>query len=493
MVRGDGHLGSSSSPRHGRGSGAVHGVRLASADVEALVRIHRYLDGLRVRTQEFVVREAVAGRRHTGAVGTLDRAAVPPVADLIGWPLVPSDDWRNGFLAGIFDAEGSWSRGVLRIANADRAIIDRVGSSLGRFGFAYVVERPRPGPATPAPAIRLTGGLREHLRFLHTVDPAITRKRTIPEGTALTSDPRLRITAIEPIGVDMPMYDISTGTGDFIANGVVSHNCFARNTHTYLDMDPGEDFDSKIVVKVNAPELLRRELARRTWKGEHIALGTNVDPYQRAEGRYRLTRGILEALRDAANPFSILTKGSLILRDLDVLTSAAEVTDVSANVSVGSIDKALWRSVESGTPSPQKRLEVCAKLDHAGVGCGVLMAPILPFLSDAPSQLEATVRAIAEAGAVHVAPIVLHLRPGAREWYLAWLEREHPSLVPKYAELYGRGSYAPKAYQQRVSAQVLGLARRFGIGQAGPNAPRHVRHAPIRRPAAEPSDQLELL
>src|SRR6266571_4651435 len=212
-----------------------------------------------------------------------------------------------------------------------------------------------------------------------------------------------------------------------------SHACFyccARKTHTYLDLDSGEDFNSKIVVKVNAPDVLRKELASKRWRGEHIAMGTNVDCYQRAEGRYRLMRGILEALRDAANPFSILTKGSLILRDLDLLQASADVTDVGANVSVGSVDRSLWRSLEPGTPSPQTRLEVCSKLNEAGIECGVLMAPIIPFLSDAPSQLEATVKAIAESGATHVSPIVLHLRTGAREWFERWLEANHPELLP---------------------------------------------------------------
>ena len=177
------------------------------------------------------------------------------------------------------------------------------------------------------------------MRFFHTTDPAITRKRSI-DGVALKSDAKLRVTAIEPLGIEMPMYDITTGTGDFIANGVVSHNCFARNTHTYLDLDAGQDFDSKVIVKVNAPELLRAKLTSRGWAGEHIAMGTNVDCYQRAEGRYELMRGIIAALRDAANPFSILTKGTLILRDLDLLLEAAEVTDVGLNVSAGFVDKA---------------------------------------------------------------------------------------------------------------------------------------------------------
>src|SRR5215469_1193142 len=201
--------------------------------------------------------------------------------------------------------------------------------------------------------------------------------------------------------------------------------CYARNTHTYLDMDAGEDFNKQIVVKVNGPELARRELASARWQGEHVAMGTNVDCYQRAEGRYQLMPGIISALRDAANPFSILTKGTLILRDLDLLCEAADVTDVGLNVSVGFVDKAISRSVEPGTPSPERRLGVCAAITGRGLRCGVLMGPVLPFLTDSPAQLETTVRLAAEAGAAHVSPIVLHLRPGAREWYLRWLQETH--------------------------------------------------------------------
>ncbi|HEX2262799.1 MAG TPA: Rv2578c family radical SAM protein [Pseudonocardiaceae bacterium] len=240
--------------------------------------------------------------------------------------------------------------------------------------------------------------------------------------------------------------------------------CFARRTHEYLDLDAGLDFESKIVVKVNAPELLRKQLSSSRWAGDHIAMGTNVDPYQRVEGRYRLMPGILEALCDARNAFSILTKGTLVLRDLDLLREAAEVADVSVNVSVGFIDEMLWRKVEPGTPAPRARLSVCRTLTDAGIGCGVLMAPILPYLTDSPDQLEATVWAIAAAGARSLTPLVLHLRPGAREWYLTWLEREYPELVPQYQELYRNGAYAPKAYQRSISARVAQLARRYGVG-----------------------------
>ena len=329
------------------------------------------------------------------------------------------------------------------------------------------------------------------MRFFHSTDPAITRKRSI-EGVALKSDAKLRVAAIEPLGIELPMYDITTGTGDFIANGVVSHNCFARNSHTYLDLDAGHDFDSKVVVKVNAAELLRKKLASPSWPGEHIAMGTNVDCYQRAEGRYQLMRGILAALRDAANPFSILTKGTLILRDLDLLMAAAEVTDVGLNVSAAFVDKSLWRAIEPGTPAPERRLEACATLNDNGLRCGVLMGPVVPYLSDSPAQLDAAVRQIAEAGAAHVSPIVLHLRPGTREWFLGWLRTAHPELVGRYAALYGRGSYAPREYQEKIAARVRELAATYGVGRGSPSRARSL--APRAAGAGlAPHEQLTLL
>jgi DNA repair photolyase len=269
--------------------------------------------------------------------------------------------------------------------------------------------------------------------------------------------------------------------------------CFARGSHTYLDLDAGLDFNSKVVVKVNAPELARRELARPAWPGSHVAMGTNVDCYQRAEGRYRLMPGIIGALRDAGNPFSILTKGTLLLRDLDLLEEAADRTTVALNISVGFTDAALSAAVEPGTPAPARRLEACAAITDRGLRCGVLMGPVLPFLSDSPAQLERTVREIAAAGAASVSPIVLHLRPGAREWYLRWLAERHPGLVPRYRAMYRSGPYAPKEYQRRISAQVAGLAAQYGIGRGGPAAARRLpRRAPGRTPARH-GEQLKLL
>jgi DNA repair photolyase len=466
MIRGDGTIhGDEPYPQlEPCRPGQVYAFRLALTDAEGLDRTRGYLGDVGIGCREFVFAEESATRRRITAIRTGGRDKVRTIQWLIGWPQEPSPEWRKGFLAGIFDAEGSYS-GSVRISNTDPEIISWIVSSLEALGFDYVVE-PRNLP-NGIVYIRLRGGLREVLRFFHTVDPAITRKRSI-EGVAIKSDAKLRVVAIEPLGLDLPMYDITTGTGDFIANGVVSHNCFARNSHTYLDLDAGRDFDTKVVVKVNAPELVRKKLASPGWQGEHIAMGTNVDCYQRAEGRYRLMPGIIGALRDAANPFSILTKGTLILRDIEVLAEAAQVTDVGLNVSVGFVDKELWRSVEPGTPAPARRLEACAALNERGLRCGVLMGPVIPFLSDSPAQLEAAVSQIAAAGATQVTPIVLHLRPGTRDWFLGWLRASHPGLVGRYLDLYGHGAYAPKAYQTRISGQVRELADKYGVGRPRP-------------------------
>jgi DNA repair photolyase len=272
--------------------------------------------------------------------------------------------------------------------------------------------------------------------------------------------------------------------------------CFARNTHTYLDLDAGRDFDTQVVVKVNAGTLLRKELAAPRWAGGHIAMGTNVDCYQRAEGRYRLMPGIIAALRDFANPFSILTKGTLILRDLDLLREAATVTSVGLSFSVGFVDEALWRSVEPGTPAPRRRLAAVRRLTDAGFAVGVLMAPILPGLADDDQSIEDTVAAIAASGAVSATPLPLHLRPGAREWYLGWLRQIRPDLVPRYRALFGDGSYSPKTYQRELTERVRAAARRHGIGArtADPPAADTHRHRQPVTPAPGPrAVQLTLL
>ena len=180
------------------------------------------------------------------------------------------------------------------------------------------------------------------------------------------------------------MFDITTGTGDFIANGVVSHNCFARRTHTYLDLDAGRDFEREIVVKVNVPELVRAELARPSWKRELVALGTNTDPYQWVESRYRMMPEILEALEAAETPVSVLTKSPLAMRDVEIFERMAKQLPVSVNLSVPTLDEDAWRATEPHTPSPAARLDAVAELRRRGIDSGVLIAPLMPGINDTP-------------------------------------------------------------------------------------------------------------
>jgi DNA repair photolyase len=287
-------------------------------------------------------------------------------------------------------------------------------------------------------------------------------------GQPIADDARRRVVRVEPVGSDLPMYDLTTGTGDFVANGVVSHNCFARASHSWLELDTGQGFDTEIVVKVNAAEVLAREVGRRSWTHEHVALGTNTDPYQRAEGRYRLMPGIITALARSGTPFSVLSKGTLLKRDLPLLAEASRSVSVGLGVSIAIYDGALHASLEPGTPSPRARLDLVRAIRAAGFDCGVLLAPVLPRLTDSAEQLESAVTQLADAGATGVTVIPLHLRPGAREWFMAWLARERPDLVPAYERLYARGSYVTRDYREWLSRRVQPLLARHGLDGSAP-------------------------
>ena len=261
--------------------------------------------------------------------------------------------------------------------------------------------------------------------------------------------------------MEMPLYDITTGTGDFIADGVVHHNCFARPTHEYLDLNAGRDFDKEIVVKVNVPEVLRAELARPSWKGEHVALGTNTDPYQWVEGRYKLMRGIWEAMRDFANPCSILTKSPLLLRDKDLLLQIAERTTVSACLSVPTLDEKAWRATEPHTPHPRARLEAVAELNRIGIPTGILIAPLMPGINDGPGQVEEIVELADEAGATSIGGQALFLRGATQDVFFDWLRAKRPDLVERYEELYrARRLRAKPAQRKELEARLPGRGAR---------------------------------
>ncbi len=455
LIRGDGHVGSYAYDRPGRTNYEVHRFRLALTDAEALDRAGSYLGEVGIRTDEFQFFDGDERRRPITAIRTSSRDNVDRIRALIRWPDSSSDEWIRGFLAGIFDAEGC--RGdVLRISNKDSEIIARTSAALQRLGFRHRIERPTPGGVRN---VRLLGGLRQQLRLLQRVDPAISRKRSI-DGIALKSDARIGIVSIEPLGRRMRMFDITTGTGDFIANGVVSHNCFARRTHTYLDLNAGRDFEREIVVKVNVPELLRVELARPSWKRELVALGTNTDPYQWVESRYRMMPEILEALEAADTPVSVLTKSPLLLRDVEIYERMAERLPISVNLSVPTLDEKVWRATEPHTPSPSARLDAVEELRRRGIDSGVLIAPLMPGVNDSPEQVQPIVDRAREAGATFLGGVALHLRDEVRDVFFAWLESKRPDLIPRYEQLYAGGrAYLPTKERGQVTKVVRGWGR----------------------------------
>ncbi|MBO0610576.1 Rv2578c family radical SAM protein [Myceligenerans salitolerans] len=285
-------------------------------------------------------------------------------------------------------------------------------------------------------------------------------------GRLVRTSPGRRVVSIEDLGHETGMVDITTGTGDFVADGVISHNCYARGSHTYLDLDAGADFDSQVVAKVNVDEVLRAELARPSWGRESVALGTNTDPYQRVEGRYRLMPGIISALAGSGTPFSILTKGTLLRRDLPLLTEAAERVEVGLGVSLAFLDEELQQRAEPGTPTPRARLALIRAIREAGLPCGVMVAPVLPWLTDSRDHLARLLDAVAEAGATGATVLPLHLRPGAREWYLEWLRREFPQHVAGYHRVFGDRAYSDRRYQEWLWARAEPLLAERGLGRA---------------------------
>lgn len=453
VVRGDGHVGTYHYDRPaGTGGGTVHRFRLALADDEALDRTVRFLAALGVPTERFAFSPATATSRAIAAIRTSRGEAVERIRQLVAWPAQPSAGWTKGFLAGIFDAEGSCHESALRVTNADAGILHWTAQSFRRLGFDVVTEAPN---EIGVSNVRLNGGLTARTRFFLTVDPAITRKRGFL-GRAVKTRTDLRVASIEPVG-QLDLVDITTGTGDFLANGVISHNCFARPTHEYLDFDAGRDFEREIVVKVNAPERLRGDLARRARTpaaAEMVALGTNTDPYQWVESRYRLLPGVWEALRDARVPASVLTKSPLLLRDLDLMLQVRDAAGFEAALSVPSLDERAWRSTEPHTPHPRTRLAAVAELNRVGIPTAVLAAPLMPGINDSAAQVEALLAACSAAGAVAVRGIGLHLRGSTRQVFLEWLKDARPDLVDRYEELYRHGPYLPKAESLRLTRSI---------------------------------------
>jgi len=255
--------------------------------------------------------------------------------------------------------------------------------------------------------------------------------------------------------------------------------CFARRTHSYLDLGPGRDFEREIVVKVNVPELLRAELARPSWRRELVALGTNTDPYQWVESRYRMMPEILAALEAAETPVSILTKSPLVMRDVEILQRMSEKLPVSVNLSVPTLDEDAWRATEPHTPSPAARLDAVAELRRRGIDSGVLIAPLMPGINDDPDQVRPIVERARKAGATFLGSAALHLRGEVKDVFFAWLEAKRPDLLPRYEALYSNRAYMRPEQRKHATRAVKG----WGRGRAS----RPTSSGSERSPPAPPS------
>ncbi len=243
--------------------------------------------------------------------------------------------------------------------------------------------------------------------------------------------------------------------------------CFARSTHTYLDFNAGRDFEREIIVKVNAPEVLRAELARASWRRELVAIGTNTDPYQWVESRYRMMPEVLADLHGARTPVSVLTKSPLVLRDIEQYVEMAAAAGATVNLSVPTLDEKVWRQTEPHTPHPRARLEAVAELNRRGIDSGVLVMPLMPGINDDPEQVEPLVEQAREAGASFVASTGLHLRGEVRDVFFGWLQEKRPDLLPRYEQLYAGGAYLPSKERQRLGSLVKGWGRNRRRGSAG--------------------------
>jgi DNA repair photolyase len=477
IIRGDGHLGSHSYSRFDGRRETIHQFRLALIDETGVNRAAAYLEHCGIQTTRFPFKNANGRTKELSGIRVQRRRDVDRIRQLVAWPSAASPDWSMGFLAGIFDAEGSYSGGILRISNTEEAIIQTMAHSMQRLGFDVAREHVTRHRVKPVTVIRLRGGLKEHLRFFHTVDPAILRKRNI-ESQALKSDAKLRVVSLEPIG-RRTLFDVTTGTGDFIANGVVSHNCYARPTHEYLGFSAGLDFETKILVKEDAPELLRRELSSPRWTPRLVALSGVTDPYQPVERRLGLTRRCLEVLAEFRNPVMIITKNYRVTRDLDLLAELARVEAAAVFLSITTLDPALVRVMEPRTSTPARRLAAIEAAVAAGVPAGVMVAPVIPGLTD--HELPAIVEAAARAGARFAGFTMLRLPYGVGPLFEAWLGQHFPARKekvlnrirairggklndPRFASrMRGEGIFAEQA-----AALFAAACRRAGIPGRGP-------------------------
>jgi DNA repair photolyase len=489
VIRGDGMMFSRvyARPRGGQ----MNHFRLALCDTEALDRAEDWLRRENVEPRRFAFSAASTTRRAMHAISAQSRSKLESIRELIAWPSSPSASWRTGFLGGIFDAEGSYSDGILRISNTDPEIISWIEESLRIFGFRFVIEHIHRDPRKPIDVVRVLGGLREHLRFFHGFDPAISRKRDIA-GQAVKSEARLGVVSIERLPGAMRLYDITTGTEDFIANGVVSHNCYARPSHAYMGLSAGIDFETKLFYKADAGKLLEAELARPGYVCKPITIGANTDPYQPIERQMLVTRSVLEVLARARHPVTIISKSAMVLRDLDILTDMARDGLVGVGISITTLSAETKRSLEPRAASPQARLRAVRELNAAGIPTGVMVAPVIPAITD--HEMEAILEAAAAAGARWAGYVLVRLPYEIKDLFRDWLTEHFPDRAAHVMSLIqdargGRDNDPRFGTRMRGTGPIAELLRsrfklackRFGInsGSRETSQPTHLFRPPV--------------
>lgn len=460
--------------------------RLRLVDLEGLRRTRRYLaDAEVLRTGDFLFLQATGDAPPMRAAHRQEANAVRRV---IEWPVDRSNEWARGFLAGIFDSEGTFDAGVLRIVCGDGRIFDEVTGCLALFGFDVTLE----ASTKISPASVVVGRtLREQLRFLQLVDPANRRKIDL-EGIGVGPAAGLEVESITDLGFDMPMFDITTGTGDFIANGIVSHNCYARPTHEYLSLGAGTDFERKIVIKPRAPELLRESFEKKSWKGELIVFSGITDCYQPLESKLRLTRGCLEVCAEYRNPVGIITKSPVIERDIDVLQQLARDAGVRVSVSVPFWDPDAAKAMEPMVTTPERRMKIIETLAKAGIPVGVSVSPIVPGLND--DHLGDVLERARDAGARHAFYVLLRLPGAVKHVFEKALREKLPLRAEKvlrrlreahHGKLYD-ASFGSRGRGEGVYADTIRLLFERTAKRCGLNADEmthYVAASTFRRPA----------
>lgn len=464
-------------------------------DTEALDRSATYLADFGIRTDRFQFQADAVDRKKMDAIRTSARDSVAAIRRLIEWPHGHDSEWGRGFAAGIFDAEGSFSAGILRITNTDDRMLEATHTSLEALRFDLVRDVPGRGTNKPVQSLRLQGGLREHLRFFGNCDPAITRKRCIA-GQAIKSKADLQVVSIERLEGIRDLFDITTVSGDFVANGVISHNCYARPTHSYLHLSPGLDFETKIIAKRNIGPLLRAELARKSYEPRLVAIGTATDAYQPVERELRLMRSVIELMHETNHPFGITTKSSGVERDLDLIAPMAHKKLAAVSITITTLDADLARRLEPRAAAPHRRLRTVKTLADAGVPVAVSLAPQIPFLNDDMEQvLEAAWQAGARSAFYHVIRLPWEVAPLFKQWLELHYPQRAARVMARIHDMRGGKDYdsdfATRMKGTGLWAELVGQRFEKATRRIGFNRERIVLDTKqFRRPGAEGQKEL---